>query len=237
MSKLSLTCACGQDMLVPASALHRVGLCPSCGVEIAISEGNTRPYEPPRPTGGRLLSLQHQQRATPRDPDQQEQSWRRFAEAVDLYNDRHYAEALTLLNALQEEFPGNPHVQAAREQCLRALQRSATALQVYDGQQIEDIRLSPELVKSVVLEKMLHSKDEAVQLQAAQLAAHLLGMFSPAPTPAPAGPLADSPPPPPDIVLQTPQAPLASGGRTQRRDRNKSRSKPAGKKSPRRGKS
>lgn len=234
MSKLSLTCACGQDMLVPASALHKVGLCPSCGVEIHIDESNTRPYAPPRPTGGRLLSLQHQQRATQRDPDEQEKSWRRFAEAVDLYNDRHYAEALTLLNALQDEFPGNPHVQAAREQCLRALQRSATALQAYDGQHIEDVRLSPELVKSVVLEKMLHSKDEGVQLQAAQLAAHLLNMFAPPPPPAPPAPMPEAPAPP-DIVLQ-PQPAAVPGGRAQRRDRGKPRKSHAGKKPPRRGK-
>lgn len=227
MSKLSLTCACGQDMLVPESALGKVGLCPSCGVEIPIGTDNTRPYEPPRPTGGRLLSLQH--RATPRDPDQQEQSWRRFAEAVDLYNDRHYAEALTLLNTLQEEFPGNPHIQTAREQCLRALQRSATALQVYDGQQIEDVRLSPELVKSVVLEKMLNSKDESVQLQAAQLAAHLLGMFQPATPPTQEA----TPAAPPDIVLQPP-APSANEGRTKRRDRTQRQSQ-SGKKSQRRG--
>lgn len=201
MPRLTLTCDCGQEMFVPESAVGRAGHCPACGRAIVIDPDRVRP----RDGGGRLLSMR---RATPRAPvaapSEGDAGWRQFAEAVDLYNGKRYAEALAILNALHEAHPGNPHVDAARAQCLRALQRSANALQQYGGARVADDRLTPELVKSVVLDKMLHARDEGVQLRAAELAARLLGLLpggAPAPSAPVAAPGAEGPR---DIVLDAP---------------------------------
>lgn len=206
MQKLTLTCECGQEMLVPEDALGRVGYCPACGREIEIEPGRTR-VRPGANDSGRLLSMHRTTRRVPAPATAghaEDAGWRRFAEAVDLYNGKRFAESLALLNALHAEHPDNPQVNAARAQCLRALQRSANALTEYEGARVADDRLTPALVKSVVLDKMLHAKDESVQLQAAELAARLLDLF-PRAAAAASAPEPDRPTPP-DIVLG-PEAP------------------------------
>ncbi|MBI2435353.1 MAG: hypothetical protein HYV26_21055 [Candidatus Hydrogenedentes bacterium] len=176
MDKLSLVCACGQEMVVPESALGRSGLCPGCGQQIEITRDNTQPYRPRRrETGGRMLAVRR--REVRQEDNHREEAWRNFATAVDLYNGRRYAEALTLLNTLLQHFPGNEHVETARDQCLEALQRTTHSAHHYEGRPIDDGVLSPELVKSVVLDKMLNGATDEVQLQAAELAARLLGVL------------------------------------------------------------
>jgi len=210
MNKLSLHCDCGQEMIVPESALGKAGLCPGCGAQVPISEENTRPHQPPRRRehGGGLLSLRKQREAK-QATSHREEAWRNFAAAVDLYNARKYAEALTLLNNLIQQFPGNPHIETARDQCLDALQRIAFSPHNYDGLPVDDAVLSPELVKSVVLEKMLHGGTEDVQLRAAELAARLLGVFEHAPAP-PEAMLAPEPAPEAAEALEyLPEAPPA----------------------------
>ena len=176
MSKLALQCDCGQEMAVPDNALGKKGLCPACGTEIRITKENTTPWRKRR--GGGLLALA---RSGPpavqmaKDDD----AARLFAEAVDLYNQRRYAEALTVLNTLQGAHPGNPHVETAQRQCALALQRSTGGGTRYAGAAISQDELSPELVKSVVLDKMLNAGTDEAQLQAADLAAQLLGMYGP----------------------------------------------------------
>lgn len=180
MNKLSLTCECGQEMVVPASALGRSGLCPGCGTQVNITSENTHPYQPRRrPMPQRSVAVRTTE--PPRESTSREDAWRNFAAAVDLYNTRRYAEALTLLNVLLRQFPGNEHVVSARDQCLEALQRVTHSGHTYDGQPIDDAVLSPELVKSVVLDKLLRASSEEVQLRAAELAARMLGILEPRP--------------------------------------------------------
>jgi len=138
---------------------------------VAIAEANTRPYRrrANRPPAPRRLTRAHTN-AVARDD-----AARRFASAVDLYNSRRYAEALTLLNRLQQDYPGNGHVEAAREQCAAALEGGVKG--TYHGRPLDESHLNPDLVKQVVLDKMLRGQSEAVQLQAADMAARMLGLY------------------------------------------------------------
>lgn len=177
MGKLTLTCACGQEMLVPVSAIGKVGLCPQCGREVAISRENTRtpdsaPPTPRRPGSG-LLNKRH---AVRRVNELREESSRKFASAVDLYNNKRYAEALAILDGLMNDFPDNGHVHSAREECLHALHGLPALPRTYGEQPVAEQTLNADLVRSVVLEKLLHG-DDATQLQAADLAARLLGIL------------------------------------------------------------
>lgn len=176
MSKLALTCDCGQEMAVPDDAIGKKGLCPECGKEIRITRKNTSPWRKRR--GGGLLAIT---RSGPPalQPTSEDDAARHFAEAVDLYNQRRYAEALTVLNALKQNHPDNPHVEAAQTQCALALQRTVGAGTQYGGESVAQDALSPDLVRSVVLDKMLNASTDDAQLRAAELAARLLGMFGP----------------------------------------------------------
>jgi len=166
MSQLILTCDCGQSMIVPASALGRVGLCPDCGKEIQITEEAARPYAAPAPN----RKFFHPAVAQPAETSNQDHASRSFAQSVDLYNQARYAEALTLLDALLQQFPGNHAIESARQQCLRALRESPRDRE--SGQ-----RLTPELVHRVLRDKMLHGKTETTQLQAAEIAARILRLY------------------------------------------------------------
>lgn len=166
MGKLMLQCECGQEMTVPDSALGRRGLCPECGKELLIGDQNTFPWQP----RARRPSPARPQAAVP-----PEQAWRRFAEAVDLYAAGRFAEALAVLNQLRLEFPDDQSILDAQRQCLEALERSAAPIAPLAD--AADAELTPELVRKVILEKMLRGGTESVQLQAAELAARLLGMF------------------------------------------------------------
>ena len=175
-SKLSLGCTCGETMVVPVSVLGKTGLCPFCGTEILITTRNTHAYmgrTQPKTTvqsseGSGLL----EQWSNRKRDDGHEVAWRKFAEAVDLYNAGRFAEALTLLGALKEQFPENPHVLQAEVECGRALAQSRKRILENGANE-----LTPELVHRVILDKMLHGSSESVQLEAAMLAAKLMGML------------------------------------------------------------
>lgn len=178
MAKLTLTCECGQEMLVPESAMGRVGLCPECGAHLTISEANThRDYtpDPERRPGSGLLGKRHRTR---QDSASREDAGRRFATAVDLYNARRFAEALSLLDALLQEYPGNAHIESARRECVEALRGPRMlGFQPTAGQRADTPpALTPELVREVVLDRLLYGDDET-RLRAAELAARLLGML------------------------------------------------------------
>lgn len=175
MNSFTLICPCGQSMSVPESAVGRTGLCPACGKELQITRDRLRDG-PGKRRGGGLLSRRNSLQVT-KNNENREEAWRKFATAVDLYNNKRYAEALTLLNALQQVFPGNPHVEAAQVQCAEALKDATSPVLQYDGAPVAETTLSEELVKGVVLKKMLNGGTEEIQLQAAELAARLLGLF------------------------------------------------------------
>lgn len=157
---------------MPASAIGKVGLCPGCGLEVQIREDNTRPYQPRRQRSGGLMAPA--QAVQPNNAPREESS-RRFAAAVDLYNARRYAEALVALDGLLLDFPGNPHIEAARDQCLDALNSAANPPpRTYASRPVAEDALSLDLLRSVLLDKLLHGGTEEVQLRAAELTLRLL---------------------------------------------------------------
>lgn len=248
MKKRTLTCECGQDMLVPESALGRTGLCPACGNAIEITEQNTQPWEEVRPSAkrasGGLLALRDRHKVEVNNATR-EASWRKFAEAVDLYNSRRFAEALTLLNQLEEAFPGNLHIAEARDQCVEALEEGMAERKEYDGRPVQSNALNSDLVQALILDKMMRGATEEVQLQAAELAARMLGML---PQAASGGDTPSNPtlaPPPSPFLLgadqgegRSDEVPPGQGasthaGASRPEEGNASDRKPAGKKKKR----
>ncbi len=182
-------------MQVPRSAIGRTGLCPTCGTTVRINADNTTASKTSSgdaeagdggQTGGRLKGKKFWgggERVSP-----SEDAKRKFGEAVDLYYNKRYAEALAIFNGLAREFPGNREIESGRAECLKALRDTGeqpvfgeSALRLPGGT-ADGADFSEETVKRVVLDKMLHGASEMVQIQAAQLACQILGML---PRPAP----------------------------------------------------
>jgi hypothetical protein len=179
-------------MMVPGNAVGRTGLCPECSTTIPIREDNTRPYKRKRTRSNAVAPLARARE----NGGASEDSWRQFATAVDLYNQRRYAEALTLLSKLESDYPGNPHINAAREQCLRALQETIDPGMRYAEPDLDAGQLTPDLVRRVILDKLLNGETEDIQMRAAELAARCIGMLASG-----ASPEEDSP----NIVLRPEQ--------------------------------
>ena len=191
MRKLVLTCdSCGQRMQVPRSAIGRTGMCPSCGATIKIRAHNTTTTSPAK-RGGMLSGGGNWWRGSGTQPT--EDAKRKFGEAVDLFYGGRYAESLAIFDALVQQFPGNPDIENGRQQCLQALRKPQQTFALEDNTGRPNVgggnsafsgisagregRLDKETVRRIVIEKMLRSPNEAVQLQAADLAARLLGMI------------------------------------------------------------
>lgn len=187
MRKLILSCACGQRMQVPRSAIGRTGLCPSCGAAVPITAENTTqasvrgagPDTAP-PTGASKNAWSGARRSPTEDAK------RKFGEAVDLYYRRHYAEALAIFNGLAQQFPDNSEIERGRDQCLAALRGAGgyhgsvshdQYLSLPGGGTETNGQLDESTVRRVILDKLLHSVSEPVQLQAAELACKLLGLL------------------------------------------------------------
>lgn len=188
MRKLIVTCQCGQRMQVPRSAVGKTGMCPTCGQTVTITNDNAVSTPPPGQSGSRPLHAKQvwwQGRGAP-----PEEAKRRFGEAVDLYYNGRYAEAMAVFDALAKQFPGNSDIENGRTQCMTALRRPKMQLEDRTGgmssmmsSALHEGRLDRETVRLVILEKMLHGATETIQLQAAELAARLLGMFPDGPLP------------------------------------------------------
>jgi len=180
MRKLIVTCECGQRLRVPYSALGKTGVCVTCGRTIQIVSGNTRregfnqqaessvlrETQWPARVGRAILSEEDRQR---------------FGKAVDLYGKQQYAEALAIFDSFLEQFPGNPDIEEARSQCLRALKRPRLSAPQGAGKLPGETKLDPDTVKRVVLEKMLYDPSGATQIEAARLASRILGLYQTAP--------------------------------------------------------
>ncbi|MBI5094671.1 MAG: hypothetical protein HZB26_19825 [Candidatus Hydrogenedentes bacterium] len=174
MRKLVVTCQCGQRMQVPRSAVGKTGMCPTCGQTVVITTDNTRPVTPT--LQGRLFGLKNTSwwRGASEPP---EDAKRRFGQAVDLYCTQRYAEALAIFNSLAKQFPGNPDIENGRAQCIAALKRPpALALEHKSGSNTP-AKLDETTVKDIVLDKLIRGSSESVQLQAAELACRMLGLF------------------------------------------------------------
>ena len=173
MRKLTLTCACGQRMLVPRSAVGKMGMCPSCGKHIHIGPDRVDP-QPGRFRSGFLRrELTRGQRGASMASEEAKQ---RFGQAVDLFYAKRYAEALSLFDTLAKEFPGNPEVQSGRAQCLQFLNRLTFSGAEARRALPDGAELDIDTVKRVVLDLLLHGARDEVRLQAAELASKLLGI-------------------------------------------------------------
>ncbi len=124
MQRLIVTCACGERIQVPRSALGRTGLCPACERPVAITSQNAMPARTqatviPAPAPASWPDGRGSSSPT-------EDAKRRFAEAVDLYFKQRYAEALTVFETLAGSFPGNEDIERGRGLCINALRRTQT---------------------------------------------------------------------------------------------------------------
>ena len=194
MRKLTLTCECGQRMQVPRSAIGRMGLCPTCGRTVRISADNTTAEKASANNsddGGKTGAFRGKKfwggsgRATP-----DAEAKRKFGEAVDLFYNQRYGEALAIFNDLARDFPGNREIESGRAECLKMLRDSGGQPKLgYSAPRLPGgtagAELNEETVKRIVLDKMLNSSSEMVQIQAAELAGKILGMI---PRPAPDSP-------------------------------------------------
>lgn len=162
-------------MRVPRNAVGRTGQCPACGQRISITGDALEAKNSPRLGNGMRNAAfrMHRQAPVAREEDKQ-----RFGQAVDLFYNRRYAEALSIFDILAREYPGNEEIESARRECLRHMKRRS----IGDGSGPLALPASGELnwdtVKGIVLEKLAQGTREDVQLQAAALALQILRMES-----------------------------------------------------------
>ena len=183
MRKLLVTCQCGQQMQVPRSALGKVGVCPTCGESTRITSGNTSPLPNGRRRG--VFTRQDSWKPAGGAAEPPEEAKQRFGQAVDHYYAGRYGEALAIFDSLAKEFPGNPDIDHGRMQCYKAMRRASLSYQpgaettasTAGGAGADAPELDAGTVKKFILEKMLHGRTEATQLQAAELACKVLGML------------------------------------------------------------
>jgi hypothetical protein len=160
-------------MRVPPSAVGKVGLCPTCGEQVPITNNKAEAQSPRRK---KSFFRRGKTQNTAWIEDVSEGARQRFGKAVDLFYRQRYAEALSVFSALLQDHPGNPEIEAGREECLRQMQQCAV------GENRKGLLSGPaeqldlETVKTVVLEKLLESSRDEVQLQAADLALRILAM-------------------------------------------------------------
>jgi hypothetical protein len=158
-------------MQVPRSAIGKTGMCPTCGKTVAIGVDNTAPQA--NPQHGRVFSANTLWWGGQGPPT--EDAKRKFGEAVDLFTNHRFAEALAIFDALAKQYPGDQHIENGRIQCLNALKRPHLALE-HGGENLESAKLDEDTVKKVVLDKLLRGSTESVRLQAAELACKILGI-------------------------------------------------------------
>ncbi|GMW02546.1 MAG: hypothetical protein AMXMBFR84_36820 [Candidatus Hydrogenedentota bacterium] len=217
MRRLMVICSCGERIQVPQSALGKMGLCPGCGQTIAITKESAVPVKTPVAPGrplGRAVSCPScghaftvgGEAASPQATRQEsishnghrptDDAKRRFAEAVDLYFNKRYAEALVLFNDLSVQYPGNSDIDAARQQCVISM-NIARGLVLEHKPAVPDppptvVRvqrpaqysagdaaapasgLTQETLKQVLLQKMMHGSSEEIQMRATELAFKLI---------------------------------------------------------------
>ena len=180
MRKLIVSCDCGTRIRVPYSAIGRSGLCPECGNTVAITGARAVPSngnDAADSGGGTTTKARGIRRLFSRGAKtSEEDAKRRFAKAVDLYFSHRYAEALAIFADLSQRFPGNADIASGHEQCLKALQ-APPKLALKDESSSEGA-LDADTVKRTVLDKLLHGSTEQVQLQAADIACRILGLYA-----------------------------------------------------------
>ena len=201
MRKLILACECGQRIQLPRNAVGKTGVCPTCGRAIPITKNNTKPLTAKERKKARMVGAGNGNWTNTQGGAQPtEESRRLFGRGADLFCEGRYGEALAIFDSLARQFPGIPEIENARKQCMAARQRPLNALP-RPGETPSagpEMTADPETVKRVVLEKMLHARSEAIQLQAAEIMARILGMFDHKPKEAAPEPETSPPEPEPE---------------------------------------
>lgn len=154
-------------------------MCPRCGKTIPITSQNTTPFYPNHESEPPLKDAQGAGRWKSRLFGPSDDAKQRFGMGVDLFCSGRYGEALAIFDSLARQFPGNPDIQSAREQCTKARNRTAIPLPGPDSQSTQYAKnLDATSVKEAVLEKLMskmqYSASESIQLQAADLLLRLL---------------------------------------------------------------
>lgn len=178
MRKYTITCKCGQRMLVPRTAVGKRGMCPSCGNAVDIGSDSVERQTHRHTTYLRAGSTGWQGG----ESVSSDEARQRFGQAVDLFYAGRYAEALAIFDLLARQFPGNAEVESGRAQCVAVLNRrvlpgtlgaATVRLPLPEGGDLD----AP-TIKRVVLDIMIHGSNSEVRLQAAELACKLLGLVS-----------------------------------------------------------
>ena len=171
MRKILVRCECGQEMQTPRSSIGKTGTCLACGRTMQISTRNTSPIPRRQKSGSLFRKSAPAAYASGPPPDAR----RRFGQAVDLFRGKRFAEALAVFDGLATEFPGDPDIENAREECIKAMKMQA--LPPVDSRRlIDESELDEDTVRRVVLDKLLHGESDDVQLRAAELACTILGI-------------------------------------------------------------
>ena len=231
-------CVCGERIQVPRSALGKTGLCPACGRVISITADAASPVRAqsmiasPPVQAGRPIAEAWGTGAPRIGAGPAAEAKRRFAEAVDLYFSRRYAQALSIFQVLAEEFPDNEDIRTGRDMCITALHtqpqtgidshavdgadassdngragarlRGQLALPA-PGEPITEIMVE-ETLKRVLIEKMLSGSSDEVQLRAAELAVQVFGIGRQAGGKAAGDGAPEAQPDPPEDVYIDPDA-------------------------------
>lgn len=110
-----------------------------------------------------------------------EEAKQRFAMGADLFCSGRYEEALSIFNALARLYPGNPDIESARAQCIKAQHRRSIALPGPEPDTTASAQDEKRDLKSVrtamldkLMDKMQRGATDAVQLQAVELLLKLL---------------------------------------------------------------
>jgi hypothetical protein len=112
-----------------------------------------------------------------------------FGKAVDHYYAGELAQALVLLSRLATQFPDREEISDARTLCADAI-RQATPLppqpsthlieseNADDSMSFDSRELTSDAVRKFILHKMHHAETELAQIQAAELAGRMVGLFA-----------------------------------------------------------
>ena len=183
MRKLLVTCMCGERIQVPRSALGRTGLCPSCGRALKISSDNASPMQ-----SGNAYAAPNTNVRIPAPESTIEDAQLTFGKAVDHYYAGEIAQALVLFSRLRALYPDREEIIRARSLCAKAI-RQATPLPPQPPTHLLDAPntdepspddtadLTPDSIRKFILHKMLHGETELAQIQAAELAGRMVGLF------------------------------------------------------------
>ncbi len=174
---------CGERIQVPRSALGRTGLCPACGRALKISTDNASPMQAANASAAGNADVK-----IPSPESTIDDAQLTFGKAVDHYYAGEVAQALVLFSRLHARYPDREEIQRARSLCANAI-RQATPLPPQPSTRLLESavdeksqpapanELTATTVRKFILHKMLHAETELAQIQAAEIAGRMVGLF------------------------------------------------------------